>query len=134
MFHKLCREDGEEFTHNDPVRIGSKRKSHEDYQGLENCHSSARNSPYENQVMKCKPTYPKLKLRVSRKAMGVKIVGPDPQCSTSFKVDERIEILCQNSGLRGCWFRCKVLQVSQKRLKVQYDDMEDVEGSENLEV
>ncbi|CAH1428758.1 unnamed protein product [Lactuca virosa] len=50
-----------------------------------------------------------------------------------FKVDEKIELLCQDSGIRGCWFRCTVLQVSRRQLKVQYDDLNDEDGGGNLE-
>uniref|UniRef100_A0A0V0ITR6 Putative ovule protein n=1 Tax=Solanum chacoense TaxID=4108 RepID=A0A0V0ITR6_SOLCH len=51
----------------------------------------------------------------------------------SFEVGDNLEVLCHDSGMRGCWFRCKVLQVSQKRLKVQYDDIQDYDGPEKLE-
>ncbi|XP_015879208.1 uncharacterized protein LOC107415399 [Ziziphus jujuba] len=120
--YKLCGEDGEDFECDDLVGLGSKRnRSHKEHQGLET------GGP------KCDPTSQKLKLRLSRKMMGMKFVTPEPQCSISFKVDERIELLCQDSGMRGCWFRCKVVQVSQKLLKVQYDDVLDVDESGNLE-
>ncbi|EYU21022.1 hypothetical protein ABFS82_03G026600 [Erythranthe guttata] len=46
---------------------------------------------------------------------------------------EHIEVLCQDSGMRGCWFRCKVLNSSQRRLKVQYCDVNDCDGSAKLE-
>ena len=51
-----------------------------------------------------------------------------------FKVDDKIELLCQDSGIRGCWFRCTVLQISRKQIKVQYDDLQDEDGCGNLEV
>lgn len=51
-----------------------------------------------------------------------------------FKVDEKIELLCQDSGIRGCWFRCTVLQTSRKQIRVQYNDLLDEEGCGNLEV
>ncbi|KAM3328129.1 hypothetical protein P3S68_033591 [Capsicum galapagoense] len=35
--------------------------------------------------------------------------------------------------MRGCWFRCKILRVSEKHLKVQYDDILDCDGPEKLE-
>ncbi|GFP80487.1 hypothetical protein PHJA_000192100 [Phtheirospermum japonicum] len=48
--------------------------------------------------------------------------------------DENVEILSLDSGLRGCWFRCKVLKPSEKLLKVQYYDVtEDDDGPGKLE-
>lgn len=51
----------------------------------------------------------------------------------SIKVNEKIELLCQDSGIRGCWFKCTVLEVNRKQMKVQYDDVKDEDGSGNLE-
>ncbi|KAL5700033.1 hypothetical protein ACHQM5_025534 [Ranunculus cassubicifolius] len=62
------------------------------------------------------PTYQNLKIR-----------------PTSYKVNDKIELLCQDSGIRGCWFKCTVLQISRKQLKVQYDDVQDEDGCGNLE-
>ncbi|KAI3703070.1 hypothetical protein L6452_28825 [Arctium lappa] len=50
-----------------------------------------------------------------------------------FKANEKVELLCQDSGIRGCWFRCTVLRVARRRIKVQYDDLIDEDGSSNLE-
>lgn len=50
-----------------------------------------------------------------------------------FKVDDKIELLCQDSGIRGCWFRCTVLEISRKQMKLQYRDLEDQDGYGNLE-
>ncbi|XP_050288286.1 uncharacterized protein LOC126726910 isoform X3 [Quercus robur] len=132
--HKLHVEDEEEFAHDDSVRVGSKRnRSHKEHQGPVTGSSGVRNSLPRNQLTKCEPNYPKLKLRFSRKMMGIKIVEPQVQCPVSFKVDEKIELLCQDSGIRGCWFRCKILQASEKRLKVHYNDVQDADESGNLE-
>ncbi|KAL8142183.1 hypothetical protein V2J09_015215 [Rumex salicifolius] len=49
------------------------------------------------------------------------------------KVGVKIELLCQDSGIRGCWFRCTVLEISQKQIKVQYDDVDDDDGCGKLE-
>ncbi|KAK4796081.1 hypothetical protein SAY86_028407 [Trapa natans] len=49
------------------------------------------------------------------------------------RVGERVETLCQDSGIRGCWFQCTVLQVTHKQLKVRYEDLLDEDGSSNLE-
>ncbi|XP_022139469.1 uncharacterized protein LOC111010391 isoform X2 [Momordica charantia] len=51
----------------------------------------------------------------------------------AFEVDEKIELLCQDSGIRGCWFRCTVLYASPKQIRVQYDDLQDEDGYGNLE-
>ncbi|KAL3647189.1 hypothetical protein CASFOL_008157 [Castilleja foliolosa] len=47
--------------------------------------------------------------------------------------NEKVEILSQDSGIRGCWFRCKVLRSTQKRLKVQYCDLTKVDEPGMLE-
>ncbi|XP_062013644.1 uncharacterized protein LOC133730016 isoform X1 [Rosa rugosa] len=130
----LYDKDEEEPIPGDPLRVNCKRnRSYEEHQGLAPGYSSIRNLHTQSQLKNCVPTYPKLKIKLSRKAIGVETVESAPQCPVSFKVDEKIELLCQDSGIRGCWFRCKVLQTSQKLLKVQYDDVQDVDGSGNLE-
>ncbi|KAJ0981924.1 hypothetical protein J5N97_010179 [Dioscorea zingiberensis] len=50
-----------------------------------------------------------------------------------FMINKKIELLCQDSGIRGCWFKCTILQLSQKLLKVRYDDVEDEDECGNLE-
>lgn len=79
------------------------------------------------------------RLKMSGNLLTSKLPGPEslngqqlhrPQ----FKTDEKIELLCQDSGIRGCWFRCTVLQVSRRWVKVIYDDLQDEDGSGNLQV
>ncbi|XP_025883945.1 uncharacterized protein [Solanum lycopersicum] len=78
------------------------------------------------------PTCPMLNIKCpSVGPVGIQIV--EPQCKLSIEVGDNLEVLCQDSGLRGCWFRYKVLDVSQKRMKVQYDDIEDCDAPEKLE-
>lgn len=48
--------------------------------------------------------------------------------------NESIELLSQDSGMRGCWLRCKILRTSKKLMKVQYCDVTDVSGPGKLEV
>ncbi|XP_059624813.1 uncharacterized protein LOC132267922 [Cornus florida] len=133
--HKSNEEGEEEFTHEDTLRQGAKRnRSGKGHQRLETGQSGAMNSVPGNQMAKCEPTYRKLKIRLSSTGpIGIKLVEREPQYHASFKVDDKIELLCEDSGIRGCWFRCKILQVSQKRLKVQYNDVQDADESGNLE-
>ncbi|KAH7298471.1 hypothetical protein KP509_25G045100 [Ceratopteris richardii] len=48
-------------------------------------------------------------------------------------VGNKIEILSADSGLRGCWFRCTVVAKKGDRVKVRYDDVEDVDSGKQLE-
>ncbi|KAJ8526213.1 hypothetical protein K7X08_028690 [Anisodus acutangulus] len=92
----------------------------------------SRQAKLESQIAKPEQTCPKIEIKLpSRGPVGVQLV--EPQCKQSFEVGDNLEVLSQDSGMRGCWFRCKILQVSQKRLKVQYDDILDCDGPENLE-
>ncbi|GER32435.1 agenet domain-containing protein / bromo-adjacenthomology (BAH) domain-containing protein [Striga asiatica] len=50
-----------------------------------------------------------------------------------FSVNEKVEFLCHDSGLRGCWFRCTVLEVSMRQMKIRYDDIMDEDSCTNLE-
>ncbi|PHT99556.1 hypothetical protein BC332_29344 [Capsicum chinense] len=78
------------------------------------------------------PNYPKLKVKCpSSGPAGIQLV--ESQHKLSFEAGDNIEVLCQDSGMRGCWFRCKILRVSEKSLKVQYDDILDCDAPEKLE-
>ncbi|KAK1306820.1 hypothetical protein QJS10_CPA10g01817 [Acorus calamus] len=91
-------------------------------------------SRHAHQMAAYRLAYQNLKFRLpGRKPLSVKFTGPPRQLSHLFKVGEKIELLCQDSGIRGCWFRCIVLQLSQNKLKVQYQDVENEDGSGNLE-
>ncbi|PHT64616.1 hypothetical protein T459_29041 [Capsicum annuum] len=94
--------------------------------------SGIRKSIPGNQLAKAKPpTCPKLKTKIpSSGPAGVQLV--EPQFKLSFEVGDNLEVLRRDIGLRGCWFRCKVLKVSEKHLKVQYDDIQDCDGPDKL--
>ncbi|KAI4305165.1 hypothetical protein L6164_028551 [Bauhinia variegata] len=127
-------EDNPGLTRDYTLKLSSKRnRNSKGHQVLEKDFSGPQNINPRNQMTKSGPTYPRLKLRFSRKPIGMKVIGPKPQCHLSFKIDEKIELLCQDSGIRGCWFRCKVLNTSRKKLKVQYDDFLHVDGLRKLE-
>ncbi|MED6197538.1 hypothetical protein PIB30_057404 [Stylosanthes scabra] len=128
--HKMEIDDEEDFTQDDPLRSSNKRnKIPKGYQVLENGSIVLQNSALKKSEQK----YPSLKLTLSKKTMGIKFVGPKPQHQLSFNVDDKVEVLCQDSGIRGCWFRCKILSVTQRQLKVQYDDLLDADDIDKLE-
>lgn len=130
---KLGGEDGEKSAQDDPVRVGSKRnRNYKGKQGLENVSLGVGNSASGSQITKSEPAIPTLKLKLGRKQMDTKVVGTESQRPVSFKVGDRIELLCQDSGIRGCWFQCKILKMSPKMLKIQYKDVEDAEGPGKL--
>lgn len=80
------------------------------------------------------PTTVKFKIDLpSIEPTGIQALEPKPHHPASFQVGEKIEILCQDSGMRGCWFVCKILKVSENSFKVQYNDMDNVEESGKLE-
>ncbi|CAI0440239.1 unnamed protein product [Linum tenue] len=105
------------------ARANGKRKS-----------TSSNVAPGIHQPVETKPALPKLKFRLSRRTTNSRdSVAPQLPSPVTFKADDEIELLCEDSGIRGCWFRCKVLEASKRRLKVQYIDVLDEETSSNLE-
>lgn len=57
-------------------------------------------------------------------------VHPD---QSLFEPDDKIELLCEDSGVRGCWFRCTVLKMGSCRAKVRYEELEAQDGCGKLE-
>ncbi|XP_043691026.1 uncharacterized protein LOC122641791 isoform X1 [Telopea speciosissima] len=125
----------EEFSQGGTVRQGAKRtRSCRGRQRFVSNRSVVTVSGPGNQIAPYQPAHQNLKFRLSGgMPLSVRSHAPQACLTTPFKVHEKIELLCQDSGIRGCWFRCTVLRASQKQLKVQYDDLQDADGCGNLE-
>lgn len=131
----LTGEETEQLSPGDNIKLGAKRtRSGRVCQRFVADHSGVRNSGRVRQMVTYEP-YENLDygLSGSQRLLSLKQVECHPWYTPLFKVDEKIELLCQDSGIRGCWFRCTVLQVSRKQLKVQYDDVQDEDECGNLE-
>ncbi|KAI4306201.1 hypothetical protein L6164_029496 [Bauhinia variegata] len=132
--NSLIVEEDEELSAGNDARVGMKRtrtdqgspQSLIDHQGYKKL--------FRSQEMMVHKTFENVNYaRPDRRLLSVKRVEFHPWYNHIYKVDDKIELLCQDSGIRGCWFRCTIVQVSWKQMKVRYDDVQDEDGSSNLE-
>ncbi|KAL6855869.1 hypothetical protein ACP4OV_018671 [Aristida adscensionis] len=82
------------------------------------------------------PSHKKLRIQQSPgKHFSIKFIGPQNQLMPTFNAGDRIEVLSQDSGIIGCWFRCTVLKscANHNKLKVQYDDLQNADDCGSLE-
>ncbi|BAT88521.1 hypothetical protein VIGAN_05203500 [Vigna angularis var. angularis] len=126
--------ENEDLTACDDVKVGAKR-SRSDKGSPQSWISQqgVRKLMRSKQMMVYKTFQVANYARPERRLLSRKQVDYQPWSIHTYKVDDKIELLCQDSGIRGCWFRCTVVQVARKQLKVQYEDVQDEDGNGNLE-
>lgn len=71
--------------------------------------------------------------RVEKMDEGVTLSEHRLEHRLDFKAGDEIEILSQDSGLRGCWFKATITRRVSKRLKVRYEKLQNEDGEGNLE-
>ncbi|XP_058081109.1 uncharacterized protein LOC131229229 isoform X2 [Magnolia sinica] len=133
--HGSDGEEGEELSHVGTTRQGARKsRSCKVRPKFTMAHLGVRFSGHGSQITASGPAYQNLRFGLpGRRPLAVKYVGSQRWLTPPFKVGNKIELLCQDSGIRGCWFRCVVLEISRKQLKVRYDDVQNEDGCGNLE-
>ncbi|KAK3198740.1 hypothetical protein Dsin_022155 [Dipteronia sinensis] len=128
------KEEVEELTPDKNVKLGGKRIGQEKGSQGFMIDNPGNESGSGWKLMAYEPSYKKLKYGLSgMKLLSHKHIECQPWQGSMYKVDEKIELLCQDSGIRGCWFRCTVLQESRKQTKVRYNGVQDDDVCGNLE-
>ncbi|KAK8949525.1 hypothetical protein KSP39_PZI004988 [Platanthera zijinensis] len=136
-FLDVCSVSGEQQLRNgcNIKHIGSKRMTYvKSHKRILNDHLHIKMSSDANTTEKLWPACSNLGCNLTmRRPLSVKFIGPRNLPKPPFKSEEKIELLCQDSGIRGCWFKCTILRVSRMRLKVCYDNVKNEDDSGNLE-
>ncbi|XVE50831.1 hypothetical protein DITRI_Ditri01bG0195300 [Diplodiscus trichospermus] len=131
--HGLNEEEEEQLSPSQNLKQGNKRtRTNRSSPRFVTDHAG--NWISSNHLATYKTSFKKIKYALSgKRLLSLKHAENQHWHGSVFQVDEKIELLCQDSGIRGCWFRCTVLLVSRKQMKVRYDDVQDEDGYVNLE-
>ncbi|KAI3873507.1 hypothetical protein MKW92_052303 [Papaver armeniacum] len=131
-----CLEEEEEFVKGKGIKMGLKRiRSSRGQQRVLTNSSGGKVSGQRSEPTSFGGAIQNLKsgLSSNSRLLTVKSVGGPRSILLPFKIGEKIELLSNDSGIRGCWFRCTIMQASpQKQVKVQYDDLEDEDEPGNV--